>query len=64
MILKAQASYPHDQIYVLKLHSDASPRQGRILGRLDHVASGRQFHFRTGEELLACLEQVVVENEP
>ena len=31
------------------------PRQGRIVGRLEHVASGRQFQFTSGEELLACL---------
>ena len=27
----------------------------RIVGRLEHVASGRQFQFTSGEELLACL---------
>jgi hypothetical protein len=63
MILNAQASYPHAQTYVLKLHRDSSPRQGRIVGRLEHVASGLQFHFSSGEELLACLEQPLVENE-
>ena len=55
MVLSSHASYPHDRSYVLKLHCDASPRQGRIVGRLEHVASGRQFQFTSGEELLACL---------
>jgi hypothetical protein len=55
MVLSPHASYPHERSYVLKLHSDASPRQGRIVGRLEHVASGRQFQFTSGEELLACL---------
>jgi hypothetical protein len=55
MVLSSQSSYPHDRSYVLKLHSDASPRQGRIVGRLEHVASGRQFQFTSGDELLACL---------
>ena len=55
MILSPNASYPHERSYVLKLHSDASPRHGRIVGRLEHVASGRQFQFASGEELLACL---------
>ena len=34
MVLSPHASYPHDRSYVLKLHSDASPRQGRIVGLL------------------------------
>ena len=55
MVLSPHASYPHERSYVLKLHIDASPRQGRIVGRLEHVASGRQFQFTSGEELLACL---------
>ena len=58
MVLSPHASYPHDRSYVLKLHSDASPRQGQIVGRLEHVASGRQFQFTSGEELLACLIDV------
>lgn len=55
MILNAHASHPSTQTYVLKLHRDASPRQGLISGRLEHVASGHQFPFTTGEELIACL---------
>ena len=55
MVLSPNASYPHERSYVLKLHSDASPRLGQIVGRLEHVASGRQFQFTSGEELLACL---------
>jgi hypothetical protein len=55
MVLSSHASYPHERSYVLKLHIDASPRQRRIVGRLEHVASGRQFQFTSGDELLACL---------
>ncbi len=55
MVLSPNASYPHDRSYVLKLHTDTSPRHGHIVGRLEHVASGRQFQFTSGEELLACL---------
>jgi hypothetical protein len=55
MVLSSHASYPHDRSYVLKLHCDAIPPQGRIVGRLEHVASGHQFQFTSGEELLACL---------
>jgi hypothetical protein len=55
MVLDARTSFPHDSVYVLKLHQSASPRDGRIVGRLEHVASGHQFQFGSGEELLACL---------
>ena len=55
MVLNAQSSYPHNCVYVLKLHHSASPRDGRIIGRLEHVDSGHRFHFASGEELLACL---------
>ena len=55
MVLNVQTSYPHSQTYVLKLHQNASPRDGRIMGRLEHVESGHQFQFGSGEELLACL---------
>ena len=61
MILKTQASYPQSQSYVLKLHRDSSPAEGRLMGRLEHVASGRQFTFNTAEELIACLADGVAE---
>jgi hypothetical protein len=55
MTLKPHSSYPQALSYVLTLHRDAAPAEGRIVGRLEHVVSGRQFHFTTAEELLACL---------
>lgn len=64
MVLNAKTSYPHSRIYVLRLHRDAIPRQGRIFGRLEHVASGHQFHFSSGEELLACLTKIAGLPEP
>jgi hypothetical protein len=59
MILKTQATYPQAQSFVLKLHRDAAPAEGRLIGRLEHVASGRQFHFNSAEELIAGLAQAV-----
>jgi hypothetical protein len=55
MILSVHASYPHTHTYVLKLHHDAAPQHGRFIGRLEHLASGRQCDFASAEELLACL---------
>jgi len=57
MILKTQASYPQAQSFVLKLHRDAAPAEGRLIGRLEHVASGRQYTFNSAAELIACLAQ-------
>lgn len=55
MILNVQASYPHSHAYVVKLHRDCCPREGRIAGRLEHVDSGRTLHFSSAEELIAGL---------
>ena len=63
MVLNAQTSYPHDKVYVLKLNQNASPGNGRIVGRLEHVSTGHQFHFSSGEELLACLASGVAHAE-
>jgi hypothetical protein len=58
MVLNSLTSYPHARSYVLKLHSDAAPSEGLIVGRLEHVISGHQFVFHSAEELVACLAQV------
>jgi hypothetical protein len=71
MVLSSHSSFPSDRAYVLKLHFDASPRQGRIMGRLEHVTSGHQYPFSSGAELLARLAESFelqglqpVENQP
>lgn len=63
MVLSSHISFPHERAYVLKLHCDASPRQGRLLGRLEHVASGHQYTFTSGEELLARLIEAVEQHD-
>jgi hypothetical protein len=55
VILSAQPSYPNALAYVLKLHRDARPAAGRVMGRLENVSTGEQFVFGNAEELLACL---------
>ena len=55
MILSTHPSYPNARAYVLKLHRDARPCDGRIIGRLENVTTGEQFVFGNAEELLACL---------
>jgi hypothetical protein len=64
MVLHSLTSYPHARSYVLKLHSDAAPSVGRIIGRFEHVISGHQFVFHSAEELLACLVQAERASSP
>lgn len=63
MVLSSQICFPHARAYVLKLHCDASPRQGRLHGRLEHVASGHQYTFNSGEQLLAVLIEAVEQHD-
>lgn len=57
MTLNSHANYPSTRSFVLKLHRDADLQRGQIFGRLESLASGHHFDFRSGEELLACLGQ-------
>jgi hypothetical protein len=54
MTLSSETTYPGARRYVLKLHRDAAPAQGRLVGRLENMSSGRLYDFASGEELLAC----------
>ena len=55
MTLQSTSHFPNRRCYVLKLHRDATPATGRLIGRLEHIASGEHVDFANGEELLAWL---------
>jgi hypothetical protein len=57
MTLHSIANFPGARCYVLKLHRDADPAAGALLGRLEHMASGSSVDFHSGSELLAWLQQ-------
>jgi hypothetical protein len=59
MILATHPSYPNARAYVLKLHRDARPAIGKVIGRLENVTTGEQFVFGSAEELLAALARDV-----
>lgn len=63
MILKTQASYPQTRNFVLKLHRDAAPADGQLIGRLEHVATGKQLQFSNAAELIACLAACVISTD-
>jgi len=62
MTLNSHVNYPSTRSYVLKLHHDATPQHGQIVGRLENMASGHCFDFSTGEQLLACLARDAAES--
>ena len=53
MTLQSTANFPNGRCYVLKLHRDATPATGCLIGRLEHIASGEHVDFANGEELLS-----------
>lgn len=55
MILDTRVSHPHAQTYLVKLHVDSDPQNGRLAGRLEHLATGRRFSFASAQELIDCL---------
>lgn len=55
MNLDHRQSFPATRRYVLKLHREALPQHGRVLGRLENLNSGDLFDFTSGDQLLVCL---------
>jgi hypothetical protein len=55
MTFNAEASYSHTHAYVVKLRRDCDAGTGHLVGRLEHVDSGRIRSFTSAEELIACL---------
>ena len=56
MKLKTDPTYPQAWTYVLKLHREAAPTEGRIVGRLEHLATGREHYFTSADELIASIQ--------
>lgn len=55
MPLDHRPSYPQSLCYVVKLHRDADPANGRLHGVLEHVCSGESLPFGSAAELPARL---------
>jgi hypothetical protein len=45
--------------FVMHLRPGALPEEGRVAGRVEHIASGRSGHFESLPELLAFLGRVL-----
>jgi len=61
MTLNPHPSYPAAGGYVLRLHRDARPAAGHLVGRIEHVTSGDNADFSSGEQLLEWLTQHVTQ---
>jgi hypothetical protein len=57
MTLNTHPRFPATGGYVLKVHRDARPEAGHLLGRIEHIASGDHFDFDSSDALLAWLLQ-------
>lgn len=55
MPLDLHPAYPFAGAFVLKLHQDCRPDLGTWRGRIEHIASGAQWDFRSTDELIAGL---------
>jgi hypothetical protein len=48
-------AFTSERTYVVKLHRDADPRGGRLMGRVEHLDTGARVDFATGAGLLAAI---------
>src|ERR1044072_2035675 len=56
MTLDSHASFLHTHAYVVKLRRDSDPARGHLVGRLEHVDSGRARPFPSAAEPLPPLQ--------
>jgi len=61
VVLANQPTYPQSRAYVLKLHCDAAPAEGRLNGLIENIATGKRFVFSSAEELIATLVRDAVD---
>ena len=47
--------------FVVEFHAEADLQAGRVIGRVEHVVSGRATPFQSQEMLLAFMAQVLCE---
>jgi hypothetical protein len=62
MTLNDTPAYSAARTFVVKLHRDACPGHGELVGRLEQLTGGDARFFRTGDELLAAIAGLVEAN--
>jgi hypothetical protein len=56
---RAGAAIPANRAFVCQLASAADPGRGILVGRVEHVTSGRAAHFRSVEDLISFMGRVL-----
>ena len=56
---ETRRALPVERAFVVHLRPDALPQEGRLVGRVEHFASGRSEEFGSLPELLAFLGRVL-----
>jgi hypothetical protein len=56
-------SQAHARVFVVQLGSDADPGHGHLVGRLEHVDSGRRGRFASVEEMTEFFARILRELE-
>src|SRR5262245_3638290 len=56
---ETRRAHPMERAFVVHLRPGTLPEEGRIAGRVEHVASGRSIHFGSLPELLTFLGRTV-----
>ncbi|TFZ05965.1 hypothetical protein EZ313_04755 [Ramlibacter henchirensis] len=55
MVLQSHTPYPQARSYVLRLHRDCDPAEGRLHGRIEHLVSGSGVEFSSAQDLVDWL---------
>jgi hypothetical protein len=56
---ETRRALPVERAFVVQLRPEALPEEGLLVGRVEHVVSGRSEHFDSLPELLAFLGRTV-----
>lgn len=59
---RSQALLPATYTFVVQLGHDTDPRLDRFTGQVEHLVSARQKRFASRAELLAFIEQTVLDS--
>jgi hypothetical protein len=54
---------PNERVFVIQLSSHADPGDGRLVGRVEHVQSGRSTRFASSEEMIGFFVSVLRDAE-
>jgi len=52
---------PPDRAFLVRLYADADPVRGPLLGRVEHLTSGKRADFSSAEELEGFIDKILSE---